>query len=341
MTVRARPAASSRSFASSWPAARSTRRDRRPEADASRTRRTRRRQSAGWPIAASVVMVIVPSGGKSSSRLASARSCPTSFEVSPGVRRPAAARAGARGAGQREPRRRTRRATLLTLDVVTPDGRSELAFGDVVDGEQHDLLESAKEWALAESGPSGERRFRSPTRRFGRYPPSSPFPSTSRAGRGRRWRFGTSTRRRWLTSAREAFCRVNDLGGSEAAVDALVRGAMSRLSPGAVLVDADRRPVREGDGPRRLGTQRPIDRGWIVDGSRRPGERTIDSDLINLRRRIRRLDLFRRGSTPRVRRNTGYNLVTISKARKFAARGASTALAYRHPEQMETLLNNR
>ena len=35
------------------------------------------------------------------------------------------------------------------------------------------------------------------------------------------------------------------MGGGDATVEALVRGAMSRLNPGAVLVDADRR-VREG-----------------------------------------------------------------------------------------------
>ena len=47
-------------------------------------------------------------------------------------------------------------------------------------------------------------------------------------------------------------------------------------------------------------------------------------DYLRLRRR--RLDLFRRGQTPRVR-NAGYNLVTISNAREICrSRRPRTAL---------------
>ena len=140
--------------------------------------------------------------------------------------------------------KRLRRTTLLTLAVVTPDGRSELAF-DVVDGEQHDLLESAKEWALAESVHPGAA-VQVADAAFRALPPVIVAFPVDVPGRARKTLAIRDVDEALVRRTCEAFCELNDLGGGEATVDALVRGAMSRLNPGAVLVDADRRPVREG-----------------------------------------------------------------------------------------------
>ena len=140
--------------------------------------------------------------------------------------------------------KRAERRTLLTLDVVAPDGRSELAF-DVVDGEQHDLLESAKEWALAESVHPGVA-VQVADAAFRALPPvivAFPVDVPGRARKQLAIRDGDEAE---IRRTCEAFVEANDLGGGEATVDALTRGAMSRLNPGAVLVDADRRAREEG-----------------------------------------------------------------------------------------------
>ena len=139
--------------------------------------------------------------------------------------------------------KRARRATLLTLDVVAPDGRSELVF-DVVDGEQHDLVETAREWALAESVHPGAA-VQVADAAFRALPPVIVAFPVDVPGRARRTIAIRDADEAAVRRTCEAFCEANDLGGGDATVDALVRGAMSRLNPGAVLVDADRR-VREG-----------------------------------------------------------------------------------------------
>ncbi len=121
---------------------------------------------------------------------------------------------------------------------------SQLAF-DVVDGEQHDLLESAKEWALAESVHPGAA-VQVADAAFRALPPVIVAFPVDVPGRARKTLAIRDVDEASVRRTCEAFCEANDLGGGEATVDALTRGAMSRLNPGAVLVDADRRAPAEG-----------------------------------------------------------------------------------------------
>ena len=135
--------------------------------------------------------------------------------------------------------KRAERRTLLTLNVVAPDGRSELEF-DVVDGEQHDLLESAREWALAYAvHPAAAVQVADAA--FQALPPVVVAFPVDVPGRARKQLAIRDTDEAAVRRTCLAFCEANDLGGGDATVDALTRGAMSRINPGAVLVDADRR----------------------------------------------------------------------------------------------------
>lgn len=135
--------------------------------------------------------------------------------------------------------KRAERRTLLTLNVVAPDGRSELEF-DVVDGEQHDLLESAREWALAYAvHPAAAVQVADAA--FQALPPVVVAFPVDVPGRARKQLAIRDVDEASIRRTCAAFCEANDLGGGDATVDALTRGAMSRINPGAVLVDADRR----------------------------------------------------------------------------------------------------
>ena len=135
--------------------------------------------------------------------------------------------------------KRADRRTLLTLNVVAPDGRSELEF-DVVDGEQHDLLESAREWALAYAVHPGAA-VQVADAAFQALPPVVVAFPVDVPGRARKQLAIRDVDEASIRRTCAAFCEANDLGGGDATVDALTRGAMSRINPGAVLVDADRR----------------------------------------------------------------------------------------------------
>ena len=131
------------------------------------------------------------------------------------------------------------RKTLLELRIRAPDGR--LLTFDVKDGEQHDLVESAREWALAERVHL-DAAVQVANAAFERLPPvliqfPVDVPGRVRASMAIRDKDEAAVRRTC-----EAFCEALDLGGGETTVNALIRGAMARLNPGAVLVDADAVP---------------------------------------------------------------------------------------------------
>ena len=111
---------------------------------------------------------------------------------------------------------------------------------DVVDGEQHDLLESAREWALAYAvHPTAAVQVADAA--FQALPPVVVAFPVDVPGRARKQLAIRDVDEAAVRRTCAAFCEANDLGGGDATVDALTRGAMSRINPGAVLVDADRR----------------------------------------------------------------------------------------------------
>ena len=136
------------------------------------------------------------------------------------------------------------RKTLLELRIRAPDGR--LLTFDVKDGEQHDLVESAREWALAERVHL-DAAVQVANAAFERLPPvliqfPVDVPGRVRASMAIRDKDEAAVRRTC-----EAFCEALDLGGGETTVNALIRGAMARLNPGAVLVDADAVPMPKNE----------------------------------------------------------------------------------------------
>lgn len=130
--------------------------------------------------------------------------------------------------------KRAARRLLLSMPVSAPDGRTLQL--EVREGEQHDLMRFVAEWNLAERLPSDtvEQIANAAFARLGNVLVAMPVDVPGRV------RLMLHARSRDTEAVRvmvEAFCEVNDLGSD--AVLPLVRGLLSRLNPGSILINAN------------------------------------------------------------------------------------------------------
>jgi len=129
------------------------------------------------------------------------------------------------------------------VPVSAPDGRT--VHLEVRDGEQHDLLRLTAEWVAAERIPADtvEQIANAAFSRLGDVLVAMPVDVP---GRVRQMLHVRVRDAEGVRTTVESFCEVNDLGAE--AVLPLVRGALSRLNPGSILINADPPPKSAGEG---------------------------------------------------------------------------------------------